>query len=331
MRIFISVDMEGISGVERVEEIFRGMPGYQTFRQIMAGDVNAAIQGAVDGGATDIVVADSHGYMCNIRPGDLHEEGRLRSGMKRTLCQFKGFSQRFDTAFFVGYHSKAGTADGILSHTWIPAFRDVRVNGVSLGEYGLNAHLLGSYDVPVILVCGDDKTVEQATSMLGEAIEYVVVKKSLGYLEGEHLPIKESHARIRQAAMRAVRRLSGARPPIPRLDRPVTIELDLARHENEMVSRMHEENQRFLDDDRDIALSDVELIAEYESVEIRGPETVAWTTNHYVDAYNTLFGILLYFYERDIEWLTEEALADVGTYERDLKELIEDAPLNYLR
>ncbi len=152
MRIFISVDMEGISGVEKVEEIFRGMPAYQTFRQIMAGDVNAAVQGAIDGGAADIVVADSHGYMCNIRPKDLSQRARLRSGMKRVLCQFKGFSHRFDAAFFVGYHSKAGTADGILSHTWIPAFKDVRVNGLSVGEYGLNGYLVGSFGVPVILL-----------------------------------------------------------------------------------------------------------------------------------------------------------------------------------
>lgn len=327
MRVFISVDMEGISGIERVEEIFRGMPAYQTFRQIMAGDVNAAIQGAIDGGASDVVVSDSHGYMCNIRTGDLHSEGRLRSGMRRALCQFKGFSHRFDAAFFVGYHSKAGTADGILSHTWIPAFRDVRVNGLSVGEYGLNGYLLGSYDVPVVLVCGDDKTVEQARSMLGESIEYVTVKKSLGYLKGDHLPLKESRARIRDGATRAVRLLSRGRPPVPRLGRPVTIELDLARQENEMIPRMYEENKRFLDDDRDIALSDVELVAEYEPVEIQGPETLAWTTNHFVDAYNTLSRILSYFYERDIEWLTEE-VADVDAYDRNLEELIADSPLS---
>jgi D-amino peptidase len=328
MRIFISVDMEGISGVEKVEEVFRGMPAYETFRQIMAGDVNAAVQGAIDGGATDIVVADSHGYMCNIRPKDVHRQARLRSGMKRVLCQFKSFSHRFDAAFFVGYHSKAGTADGILSHTWIPAFQDVRVNGLSVGEYGLNGLLMGSFDVPPILLCGDDKTVEQARPVLGD-IEYVSVKKSLGYFEGEHLPLAESHARIREAAKRAVERFAHNRPPSPRADLPVTFELDLARWDNPLVTRMEEENLRFVDDDTDLSLSDIELIAEYEPVEIRGPQTVSFTFNRYFEAYNMLFRILSYFYERDIEWLLEE-VASPDAYRRDLNILVAGSSLNYL-
>ena len=328
MRIFISVDMEGISGVEKVEEVFRGMPAYQTFRQIMAGDVNAAVQGAIDGGATDVVVADSHGYMCNIRPKDLHQRARLRSGMKRVLCQFKGFSHRFDAAFFVGYHSKAGTQDGILSHTWIPAFKDVRVNGRSVGEYGLNGYLVGSFGVPVILLTGDDKTVQQAQPVLGE-IEYVAVKKSLGYFQGEHLPLKESHARIREAAKRAVARFSRARPTPPKAELPVTFELDLARHENTLVTKMKEENLRFVDDDTSGALADVELIAEHEPVQVRWPETVSFTFNRYADAYNLLFRILMYFYERDIEWLLEE-IADPERYKRDFARLVGDSPLNYV-
>jgi len=329
MRIFISVDMEGISGIEKVEEIFRGMPAYQTFRQIMAGDVNAAIQGAIDGGATEIVVADSHGYMCNIRPKDLHRKARLRSGMQRVLCQFKGFSHRFDAAFFVGYHSKAGTADGILSHTWIPAFKDVRVNGLSVGEYGLNGYLVGSFGVPVILLTGGDKTVEQAKPVLGE-IEYVAVKKSLGYFRGEHLPIRESHARILEAAKRAVGRFPRRRPTPPRAELPVTFELDLTREENPLVTRMKEENLRFVDDDTEYPFSDVELVAEYEPVQVRWPETVSFTFDRYADAYNMLFRILLYFYERDIEWLLEE-IAKPETYRRDLAPLVEGSPLNYLR
>src|SRR2546426_7621812 len=96
--------MEGISGVEKVEEIFRGMPAYQTFRQIMAGDVNAAVQGAIDGGATDVVVADSHGYMCNIRPKDLHRRGPLPAGKERGDSPFKAPSHPLPPPFFFGLH-----------------------------------------------------------------------------------------------------------------------------------------------------------------------------------------------------------------------------------
>src|SRR3989449_8237468 len=112
--------MEGISGVEKVEEVFRGMPAYQTFRQIMAGDVNAAVQGAIDGGATDVVVADSHGYMCNIRPKDLHRRAPLRAGMKRGVCPFKARSPPLDAPFFVCYHSQAGKQDRVFGQTPIP-------------------------------------------------------------------------------------------------------------------------------------------------------------------------------------------------------------------
>lgn len=334
MRVFISVDMEGISGIEKVEEIFRGMPAYQIGRQIMAGDVNAAIQGAIDGGASDIVVADSHGYMCNIRPHDIHHQAKLKSGMKRILCQFKGFSHRFDAAFFIGYHSKAGTPDGILSHTWIPAFKDVRVNGLSVGEYGLNAYLVGSFGVPVILLSGDDKTVEQARPVLGD-IEYVAVKKSVGYFEGEHLPLKESHARIYEAAKRAVKEFSlkraETRPTPPCVKLPVSFELDLSSDKNDLIPCMHEENARFGDEDTDVSLNDAQLIARYEPVEFHWPGTVSFTFNRYQDAYNMLFRILLYFYERDIEWLMEE-VADPDKYQERLSKLAgTDSPFNYLK
>ena len=337
MRLFISVDMEGISGIEKVEECFRGMPGYEPGRRVMAGDVNAAIQGAIDGGADEIVVADSHGYMCNIRPEDLHHKAKLKSGMKRVLCQFKGFSHRFDAAFLIGQHSKAGTVDGILSHTWIPAFKDVRVNGLSMGEYGLNGYLAGSYGVPVIMLSGDDKTVEQAGPVLGD-IEYVAVKKSVGYFEGEHLPLAEAHARIREAAKRAVQKFSVNRTetqrppqmPTARANLPVTFEVDLAHDTNDLIHCMHDENHRFCDDDDDDSLSDAALIAKYEPVEFQWPGTVSFTFNRYQDAYNMLFRLLLYFYERDIEWLVEE-IANPDVYHQRLAGLAADSPFNYLK
>lgn len=333
MRIFISVDMEGISGVETVEEVFQGLPGYQTFRQIMAGDVNAAVQGAIEGGASDIVVSDSHGYMCNIRPKDVHRKAKLKSGMQRKLCQFKGFSPDFDGALFIGYHSKAGTSDGILSHTWIPAFQDVRVNGLSVGEYGLNGFLVHSFGVPVVMLSGDDKTVEQARPLLGD-IEYVEVKQSLGYFKGRHLPLPESHARIREGARRAVQKLAAHTPPNLDVTLPVTIELDLSHPANELVTEMERENRRFIDDDTPHGMSDADLVTRYPpaqtSVERRSPETVAYVCNRYVDAYNTLFTIMTHFYERDIEWLIEE-VAKPEEYRRNLQPLIAGSPLNFMQ
>src|SRR5207245_3677859 len=125
MRVFVSVDMEGTSGLERLEEIFRGLPGFDRFRQLMAGDANAVIQGAIDGGADEIVVSDSHGYMCNIYPDDLVPGVQLKRGMRRRWCQMKTVDVGpFDAALLIGYHAKAGTTEAILAHTWITGFRD---------------------------------------------------------------------------------------------------------------------------------------------------------------------------------------------------------------
>ena len=169
MKLFISVDMEGTTGLERLEEIFRGLPGFDTFRQLMAGDCNAVIQGAIDGGATEIVVSDSHGYMCNMRPDDLIRGVQLRRGqLKRQWCQMKTLDGSFDAAILIGYHAKAGTTDGILAHTWITGFRDVRVNGQSVPEPSLNTWLAGAFGVPVVMLSGDDYVIEQSRPVLGD-------------------------------------------------------------------------------------------------------------------------------------------------------------------
>ena len=145
MRLFLSVDMEGTTRLERLEEIFRGLPGYDTFRQLMAGDANAVVRGAIEGGATEIVVSDSHGYMCNIYPNDLTPGVLLKRGLlNRQWCQMKTFDGSFDAVIMIGYHAKAGSSDAILAHTWITGFRDVRVNGLSVPEPALNGYLAGS-------------------------------------------------------------------------------------------------------------------------------------------------------------------------------------------
>ena len=182
--VFISADMEGTSGLERLEEIFRGLPGFERFRRMMAGDVNAVVEGVIDGGVDDILVADSHGYMKNILPEDLHPDVDMKRGMRRDLCQMKGFDPTFDAVILFGYHAKAGTEDAIISHTWIPEFHDVRVNGQSVGESSLNAYLAGAYGVPILMVTGCDRTIEQAKNeSLDENVEYAQVKKSLDYFE----------------------------------------------------------------------------------------------------------------------------------------------------
>jgi D-amino peptidase len=333
MKLFISVDMEGTTGLERLEEIFRGLPGFDLFRQLMAGDCNAVIQGAIEGGATEIVVSDSHGYMCNMRPDDLMPGVQLRRGqLKRQWCQMKSFDGSFDAAILIGYHAKAGTANGILAHTWITGFRDVRVNGESVPEPSLNAYLAGSFGVPVVMLSGDDYVIEQARPVLGE-VEYAQLKKSTGFFSGEHLPIDRSRALLRQTARRAV--AGAARIPPVRCELPVTIEVDLSADPvgDPALAARPDDNVRFIDrawTEEPRTLSDVDLILRTHP-QVTSPRTgtVAFTCEDYQTAYRTLHSILLEIYERDIENLIDD-VAQPRDYARlDLNDIIlGDYPLN---
>src|SRR3954453_4934544 len=169
MKVFISVDMEGTSGLERLEESFRGLPGFDRFRRLMAGDANAVVQGAIDGGADEIVVSDSHGYMCNLHHDDLVPGVRLKRGqLRRRWRQMKGFEEGFDAVLLVGFHAKAGKQDAILSHTWITSFLDVRVNGQSVPEPSLNTWLAGAFGVPSAMPSGDPHFTREARPVRGD-------------------------------------------------------------------------------------------------------------------------------------------------------------------
>jgi D-amino peptidase len=318
--------MEGTSGLERLEEIFRGLPGFERFRRLMAGDANAVIQGAIAGGATDIVVSDSHGYMCNIHPDDLVPGVQLKRGqLRRKWCQMKSFDANFDAALLVGYHAKAGTADAILSHTWITSFRDVRVNGESLPEPSLNAYLAGAFGVPVVMLSGDDRVIDQARPVLGDIV-YAQVKKSTGYYSGTHLPLDESRELLRSSAKRAVE--STPRQSPSKCALPVTIEVDLSADPvaDAPLGARPDDNLRFIDRPwSDAPLSDVDLIlATHPQATSPNPGTIAFAANDYPTAYATLYSVLGEVYERDIENLID-TVAEPEAYERpDLDELVGD-------
>jgi D-amino peptidase len=326
MRVFISVDMEGTSELERLEEIFRGLPGFARFRQLMAGDVNAVIRGAIEGGADEIVVSDSHGYMCNINPDDLVPGVRLKRGqLRRRWCQMKGFEEGFDAILLVGFHAKAGNQDAILSHTWITSFLDVRVNGQSVPEPSLNTWLAGAFGVPVVMLSGDDHVIRESRPVLGD-IHYAQVKTSTGYFSGDHLPLEESRGLLHDTAREAVANARGFAPVVAEL--PVTIELDLSPDPVEAtpLGARVDDNQRFVDRAwGDEPLSDVDLVlATHPQVTSPKRGTVAFTCEDYPTAYATLHSILMEVYERDIENLID-VVADPGEYARaDLDELIGD-------
>jgi D-amino peptidase len=318
MRIFISVDMEGTSGLERLEEIFRGLPGFDRFRQLMAGDANAVIQGAIDGGADEVVVSDSHGYMCNLYPDDLVPGVQLKRGMRRRWCQMKTVDVgTFDAALLIGYHAKAGTTEAILAHTWITGFRDVRVNGQSVPEPSLNTWLAGAFGIPVVMLSGDDFVIEQARPVLGDDIEYAQVKRSTGFFSGEHLPLEESRRLLRETASRAVKNAHKMAPVA--CETPVTIEVDLSSDPlgDPPLGARGDDNERWIDQSWEgVQLSDVDLIlATHPQTTSPKAGTIAFSCEDYPTAYSTLHSVLLEIYERDIENLIDK-VAKPDEYER---------------
>ena len=166
-KVYISVDMEGLSGVSGGDQTSARGAEYGRTRLLMAADTSAAIRGALAGGATDILVNDSHGGQRNIRLEDLHPSARLISHSFKRVGMMEGLDNTFDAAIFIGYHTKADTFAGLFAHTGSGVVRDLRVNGVSVGEGGLNTLLASWYGVPVVLVTGDDQARGRASGDRG--------------------------------------------------------------------------------------------------------------------------------------------------------------------
>ena len=180
LKVFISVDMEGITGVVNWEEVSRTGKDYDYFRKIMTLETNAAIEGALEAGATDIVVRDSHGSARNILPDLLNKNAQLlRDWSGGFLSMMEGIDESYNAVIFIGYHAKAGTPNALLEHTMTGNVTDISINSVSLPEAGINALIAGNYKVPVVFVAGDLAICEQAKSLFGD-IETVAVKKGIG-------------------------------------------------------------------------------------------------------------------------------------------------------
>jgi D-amino peptidase len=180
IKVFISVDMEGLAGVVSASDVNPTGADYAHFRTIMAGETNAAIEGAARAGATEFLVRDSHGNKTNLLPADLSPRGQLLRGAGTgPKNMMEGIDATFDAAIFIGYHAKAGTPNAVLAHTSNGNVIDLSINGVSLPEAGYNALVAGLVGVPVVFIAGDRAFVEQARALLGP-VEAVITKSEIG-------------------------------------------------------------------------------------------------------------------------------------------------------
>jgi D-amino peptidase len=223
--VFVSIDMEGIAGIAHIRQVMRGTDDYPRSRDLMTQEANAAVAGAFEGGATRVVVNDSHGDMTNLLPDLMDQRAELTIGSPKVPhSMMTGIGPEFDCALFIGYHAAAGTEAAVLDHTYSGRLLyDVRVNGESWTETDLNAALAGLRGVPVALVTGDDKCCEQAAKRL-PGLRTVAVKQASGRHVATSLSPERAREEIQQAAAAAVRTASSLEPFRP--EPPFVLEAD---------------------------------------------------------------------------------------------------------
>ncbi len=228
MNVYMSVDIEGITGVVHGDMMTADGREYDRGRRLMTGDANAAIEGLVQAGATHILVNDGHGPMRNLLIEELHPAAHLLtgSGDAKPDCQLEAAdSTSFDAAVFVGYHAMARTFHAIHPHTIAGvAVSELRINGRPHGETGLNAAILGSLGIPTVMVTGDATTVAEARAFLGESIETVSVKEARGRNAAICRPPAATRPKITAAAARALANREKVQPSVP--DQPWRLEVD---------------------------------------------------------------------------------------------------------
>jgi D-amino peptidase len=210
MRVYISVDMEGVAGVVHEEQTDPNEPRhsgeYNRFRRLMTNEANAAIAGALEAGATSVLVNDSHWLMRNLLAEELNPAAELLSGGPKRLSMVEGIDAGFDAAMFIGYHARAGTRNATIDHTYTSRVYEARIDGQPVGELALNAAMAGLHGVPVALVSGDQALAAEAKALLGPVVETVVVKEAVGRFAARSIAPSVACERIRSGAEGALRR-----------------------------------------------------------------------------------------------------------------------------
>jgi D-amino peptidase len=259
-KIYISVDMEGISGISGDDQVAASGAEYGRSRKLMAEDLNAAIRGAIEAGATDILVNDSHGGQRNLLPEDVHPAARLISHSFKRHGMMEGLDETFDGVIFIGYHAKADSPRGLFAHTGSGVLRDLRINGRSVGEGGMNASLAAWHGVPVLMVTGDDVAVAEVKESAPGA-RGVVVKRAINVRAVELQPL----ARAREEIQRAARETVGAAKDVaPQRTGPYRVQIQFR-------------NFTF-----------AEVLTAFKEIELVAPDTIAFSRDTMPEAYRLI-------------------------------------------
>ena len=223
LKIYISADMEGVVGAVTADQLGPTGFEYGRFREFMTAEVNAAIQAAFEAGATEVVVSDSHGNGENLLIEKLPPNVTVIRSWPRPLGMMAGIDSTFDGVIFLGYHTATTNVEGVRAHTISSArLADVRLNGISVSEAGLNAAIAGHFNVPVIMVSGDDAVVGETKRLLGD-VEGATVKWALGFHSARTLTPEAAYQLIRERVKAAIARIGGFKPY--KIANPVRLEV----------------------------------------------------------------------------------------------------------
>jgi D-amino peptidase len=225
VKIFISVDMEGISSVVTREQTSPGARDYERARRFMTKEVNAVIEAAFEHGANEVIVNDSHWDMDNILIEELHPRAALISGNNKPLSMMQGIDNSFDAVFFVGYHARAGTPEAVIDHTYDSMVINLKINGKLMGEAGINGRLAGYFGVPVAFVSGDQKAIMCANEELNNPVG-VVVKESISRTTAKIHPFPVVKERLNIGVSKAMKNLKLFKPNVE--EGPVKLEVSFS-------------------------------------------------------------------------------------------------------
>ncbi len=223
MKIYISADMEGVVGVVTGDHLGPDGFEYQKAREWMTAEVNAAIDGARAAGATEIVISDSHGNGENLLIERLPTDVTLIRSWPRPLMMMEGIDESFDAVIFIGYHASTTNSEGVRAHTMSSGrLADIKLNGISVPEAGINAAIAGHFGVPVIMISGDDAIFDEARTLLGD-IEAAVVKEAISFHSAKTMMPEAAYKLIREKVQAAMARIDDFQPYV--LSTPITLDV----------------------------------------------------------------------------------------------------------
>lgn len=254
LKVYISADMEGVAGVVTGEQLGPSGFEYSRFRQFMTDEVLAAVEGARNAGATEILISDSHGNGQNIFIEQIPSDITVVRSWPRPLGMMQGIDETFDAAIFIGYHAGTTNPRGVRAHTMSSALlADIRLNGSSMLEAGINAAIAGHFGVPVVMISGDDATIAEAQDLLGK-IDGAIVKWNYGFHSARTMTPQASVELIRNTVERALEQLDDYEPFV--LETPITLDVRFKNYRPgevlsylNVVDRIDSHSIRFIGED----------------------------------------------------------------------------------